>query len=154
MASPIFVSACLVGFRCRYDGCLKTSRDVLNLLEGQEWIPVCPEQYAGLPTPRVPMAFTGGTGQAALTGEARVVQQNGREVTQLLLNASRRLVLLGMGWDVKCAILKERSPSCGVTTTYVGDECVKGMGVFTAMLKVEGIEILSEETLGVCGRQS
>ncbi len=153
MVSPIFVSACLVGFRCRYDGCFKTSRSVLDLLEGQEWIPVCPEQYAGLPTPRVPMAFAGGTGQDALAGEARIVQQNGREVTQLLLNASRCLVLLGMGWGVKCAILKERSPSCGVTTTYVGEERVKGMGVFAAMLKVEGIEVLSEETLGARGGQ-
>ena len=147
MESPLLVSACLVGFRCRYDGGYKTYGAVMSLLKKHTWLPICPEQRAGLPTPRVPMAFAGGTGRAVLKGDARIVQLNGQEVTEPLLKASRSLVELVRVWGIKVGILKERSPSCGVKRAYVGDKLVGGMGVFTAMLIMEGVEVFSEETI-------
>jgi uncharacterized protein YbbK (DUF523 family) len=45
------------------------------------------------------------------------------------------------------ALLKERSPSCGVHQIYRGSEIVNGAGVTTALLKNEGIEVISEEDI-------
>ncbi len=117
------------------------------MLEGHEWIPVCPEQAAGLSTPRTPMAFAGGTGVDVLRGTARLLQEDGRDVTNALIEASRFLTQLGKAWGMRIAILKEGSPSCGVTTTCVGEEKVKGKGIFAAFLEAEGIKTFSEETL-------
>ncbi len=117
------------------------------MLEGFRWIPVCPEQYAGLPTPRLPMAFVGGTGQEALGGAARIIQQDGRDVTGSILEASRALTRVGIYWGIRYAVLKERSPSCGVVSTYLEENCVQGMGVFAAVLTMSGVRVYSEETI-------
>ena len=45
------------------------------------------------------------------------------------------------------ALLKERSPSCGVHLVYRGEARVPGTGVTTALLIKEGFEVLSEEDL-------
>ena len=50
----ILVSACLLGLPCRYDGRSMPCDKVLSLAEKYELVPVCPEIYGGLPTPRVP----------------------------------------------------------------------------------------------------
>lgn len=50
----ILVSACLLGIGCRYDGKHKADPRVLALKDKYNLIPVCPEIYGGLPTPRVP----------------------------------------------------------------------------------------------------
>jgi len=93
------------------------------------------------------LAFAGGTGQEALRGDAKILQLNGIEVTPVLVSASRLLIRLAKSWGIEKGILKERSPSCGVSTTYVGDKLVEGVGIFTAMLVAEGIEVISEETI-------
>ncbi len=144
---PILVSACLVGFRCRYDGKDKLDLNVLKRLEGHSWLAVCPEQRAGLPTPRDPIMFEGGTGRDACEGRARVVRADGRDVTDELLNASRSIIEAVRVYGVRTAVLKERSPSCGVAWTYLGDNRMEGMGIFAAMLQRERVEIFSEETL-------
>ena len=50
----ILVSACLMGYECRYkgDGC--KCEKVLELSKDNIVIPVCPEQLGGLSTPRLP----------------------------------------------------------------------------------------------------
>jgi uncharacterized protein YbbK (DUF523 family) len=45
------------------------------------------------------------------------------------------------------AILKERSPSCGVEQIYLGEQIVAGRGVTAALLAQAGIAIHSEEQL-------
>ena len=148
MASPpLLVSACLVGFRCRYDGTCKADPRVLRVLKERAWIAVCPEQRAGFPTPRDPIYFFGGTGKEVLKGKARIVQAGGGDVTEPLLQASRSLLEMVRAYGVREGILKEKSPSCGVSKTYLGDKLVTGMGLIAAMLVVEGITITSEKTV-------
>jgi len=51
-------------------------------------------------------------------------------------------------WGIKEAILKARSPSCGVGQIYDGSfsgRLVEGDGVTAALLKREGIIVKSEE---------
>ena len=48
----IMVSACLAGENCKYNGGNNRNEKVLQLMEENEVITVCPEQIGGLPTPR------------------------------------------------------------------------------------------------------
>ena len=68
----ILVSACLLGIGCRYDGKHKADPEVLKLKERYNLIPVCPEIFGGLPTPRVPSERIGD----------KVMMKDGRDVTE------------------------------------------------------------------------
>ena len=56
---------------------------------------------------------------------------------------------LAKSHPINLAIMKERSPSCGVGQIYDGTfsgNLIAGSGVSTAMLKELGIKVISEET--------
>ena len=55
----ILVSACLLGINCKYDGNNNMNEKVLDYLKDKEVIPVCPEIYGGLTTPRTPSEIVG-----------------------------------------------------------------------------------------------
>ena len=46
------VSACLAGINCKYDSGNNANEKVIALVRAGKAIPVCPEQLAGLSTPR------------------------------------------------------------------------------------------------------
>ena len=50
----VLVSACLLGVSCRYDGQSKSYPLVDELCRRHQVVPVCPEIFGGLPTPRTP----------------------------------------------------------------------------------------------------
>jgi len=145
MVFPVLVSACLVGFHCRFDGRDRTSTGVLRALAGTQWIPVCPEVNAGMKTPRLPLSFFGGSGSDVLTGEARIIREDGKDMTRPLVESSRILLDFVEKWGVKTAILKDKSPSCGVRQVYFGEKLGRGVGVFTALLKDYGVRVLHED---------
>jgi len=153
MEAPVLVSACLVGFHCRFDGEDRTSADVFHALEGIQWIPVCPEVKAGMKTPRLPMSFSGGSGNDALRGTARVIREDGEDVTRLLVESSKALLDFVKKWGVKTAVLKDKSPSCGVRQVYFGEKLEPGAGVFAALLKSYGIKVLHEGEVEKLGKR-
>lgn len=112
--NPIIVSACLVGVNCRYDGESRTDPRVLRLFRAGLAIPVCPEQLGGLPTPREPAEIVGGDGQDVLDGRARVIDKMGRDVTASFVKGAEQVLFLARQVGAKRAILKRKSPSCGV----------------------------------------
>jgi uncharacterized protein YbbK (DUF523 family) len=57
----ILVSSCLVGVNCRYDGKNNLHPELVQYLAKGSFLPVCPEQLGGLPTPRIPSEIIGGT---------------------------------------------------------------------------------------------
>jgi len=140
----ILVSACLVGINCRYDGSNLFNSDLFKKVKEKGFIPVCPEQLGGLPTPRPCSSIKNGTGVEVIAGKARVVDFNGKDVTKEFLKGAQESLKIAKLLGVKKAILKENSPSCGVDITHSNFKKVKGTGVFTAMLKNEGIKIISE----------
>ena len=136
----IICSACLVGVECRYDGKSKVNKKVLALTKNTILIPVCPEQLGGLPTPRPPSEQKG----------TRVSTKFGRDVTKYFLRGAKEVLRIAKLFDVKRAILKQRSPSCGCGQIYDGTfsgKIIKGDGVTTKLLKKHGIRVLSEEDL-------
>ena len=133
----IFVSACLLGCPCRYDGKSKPNAAVLALMEEHTLIPVCPEQMGGLATPRVPAERRG----------AGVCTEAGTDVTAQYRRGAEEALRLAKLYGCTCAILKERSPSCGSGQIYDGSfsrTLVDGDGVTAALLKQQGIAVYGE----------
>lgn len=145
-ASPVLVSACLLGHACRYDGQSKPSSAVQAFLQQTPHVAVCPEALGGLGTPRPPAELEGGDGSAVLSGDARVRRcHDGQDLTeQFLLGALCARMACP---DAQLAILKARSPSCGVDITQIEGEKRPGDGVFAALLRGQGVTLLTDETL-------
>ncbi len=133
-------SACLLGINCRYDGKAKPNEKVLKLAKEEILIPICPEQLGGLSTPRKP---------AEQQGE-KVVRENGEDVTENFNRGGQQVLRIAKLLNIKTAILKQRSPSCGYGQIYDGtfsETIVVGDGVTAKLLKENGIEILTEDDL-------
>ena len=148
---PILVSACLLGLPTRYDGRAKRSQQVVDYLERQKLlpVPVCPEQLAGMTTPRDRTFFERGDGSAVLAGSGRVVSENGRDMNRVFCRGASLTLPIARLTGCRPPLLKERSPSCGVHQVYLGDETIRGVGVTAALLVGEGIEVLSEEDIAL-----
>ena len=140
----ILLSACLVGINCRYDGSNLLNDPLLNRIKDKGFIPLCPEQLGGLPTPRAAASIHKGTGARVMEGNARVININGNDVTEAFLKGAQEGLKIAKLLNIKTAILKDNSPSCGVHFTHSGFQRIQGAGIFTALLKSEGFTIFSE----------
>lgn len=144
----IIVSACLVGVNCRYDGGSRRNVRVLKFLKGENFISLCPEQLGGLPTPRPSSQITRGSGTEIISRRSRVISSEGKDVTRQFLKGAREALKITKLSGATRAILKDRSPACGVNYIYHGKKLVKGTGIFTALLLREGIEVQDESGKG------
>ncbi len=136
----ILCSACLLGVKCRYDSQSKPKEKVLELAKKEILIPICPEQLGGLPTPR----------EAAERRGEKVISKSGQDVTKNFQQGAKEVLRLVKLFDIREAILKQRSPSCGSGQIYDGTfskTVIKGDGVATALLKQNGVKVISEEDL-------
>ena len=127
----ILVSSCLAGLQTRYDNKITDHPRCREALEGCIWIPVCPEQLGGLPTPRRPADIVGGSGSEVLEGRARVVCDDGSDLTEHFVRGAQMVLEIASRQHVDKVFLKARSPSCGVTKT----------GVTAALLQKHGFEL-------------
>jgi uncharacterized protein YbbK (DUF523 family) len=141
------VSACLVGFNCRYDGENKLNKNLLKLFKEGKLIPVCPEQLGGLTTPRDRARIIGGDGKGVIEGRAKVMTSTKNNVTQQYIRGSKESLKIAKVLEIKEAILKSDSPSCGCGNILSEDfsEKRQGDGVTTALFKKNGIEVHTEE---------
>ena len=133
----ILVSACLLGVNCRYSGKGELCQELQKLMKEHHLIPVCPEQLGGLATPRTP----------AERVKDRVVTQMGEDVTAQYEKGARETAGLAELFGCRCAVLKERSPSCGSGRIYDGTfsrQLVSGDGTAAALLKERGVRIFGE----------
>ena len=145
----ILVSACLLGLPTRYDGKSKRSQDVLDYLQREKLtpIPVCPEQLAGMTTPRDKTFFQSGDGRAVLTGNGEAVSENGQSMNAIFCRGAKMTLEIARLSGCRRALLKEGSPSCGVHRVYLREDKVPGVGVTSALLLNSGMEVVSEEDL-------
>src|SRR5690554_5343526 len=105
------VSACFAGVNCRYDKKHNKIDKIRKLVREGKAIPVCPEQMGGLPTPRNPAEIVGGDGDDVLDGKAKVIDNQGNDVTQQFVEGAREALAMAQAVGATEAILKERSPS-------------------------------------------
>lgn len=144
----ILVSACLLGCKTKYNGGSNDNNLLMGAKQQERFLSVCPECLGGLPIPHPPAEITGGSGEAVLKNQARVVNKEGKDVTEAFLIGAKRALDLALKHQVHAAILKERSPSCGVHQIYDGaftGQKRSGMGVAAALLKEHKIALYSEE---------
>ena len=149
--APLLVSACLVGLCTRLDGKARSFPNVCALGSRFCLVPVCPEQLGGAPTPRPPAEIRDGAGDEVLDGRARVMTEDGRDVTALYVRGAMEVLAVARLTDATVAVLKARSPSCGVGTTYDGTFTHRlrpGSGVAAALLAREGLALHTEEDCG------
>lgn len=128
---PILISACLIGINCRYDGTNALNKKLIKRYAKECLIPVCPEQLGGLPTPRT---------EAEIRGKD-VIDKNGRVATREFKKGAKEVLKIAKLLGAKKAVLKEKSPSCGVKLIYKNGKLVKGQGITTRLLKDNGIEV-------------
>lgn len=136
----ILISACLLGVCCRYDGASKTHPLARALSRRHTLIPICPEQLGGLPTPRPPAERQG----------QRVVTRQGGDVTAQYRRGAEEALRLCRLFACQAAVLKERSPSCGMGEVYDGTfsgTLVPGSGVTAALLAENGVSIYGESRI-------
>ena len=139
----VAISACLLGAPVRYDGGSKPVSEVLELAEKVDVVRVCPETASGLPVPRPPAEQLGG----------RVLLADGRDVTVEFSLGAERCMGVVRRPPVSLAVLKAKSPSCGVGLVYDGTysgRLVAGQGVFAERLAREGICVVTEDTVRAC----
>ncbi len=143
------VSACLLGINCRYDGGNAYSEEVIKYIEDNNLIPVpvCPEQLAGLPTPRDQYEVLGDgfdvlKGEEDTEGEVRSIY--GDILTSQFLRGAEETLKIAKLLNAEIALFKSLSPSCGSGKIYDGTfsgEVKEGYGVTAAILKKNGIEV-------------
>ena len=139
---PILISGCLLGIHCRYDGEEAGSSDIVDFTSLYNFIPFCPEQLGGLPTPRPSANIVGGDGRDVLSGKARVINSRGEDVTDAFRRGAEESLRLARLSGARVALLRERSPSCGVSTSYFESSGNSGIGVTAAILESAGIKIV------------
>jgi len=143
----LLVSACLVGINCRFDGENQENLNVMQLAKYYNLIPVCPEQLGGLPTPRPASWFIKGNGVDTNKGLNNMQNEDGKDVSQNFRNGAKEALKICKLLNIKNAVLKEDSPSCGVKKIYLKEKLVDGMGVTTAILLKNGIDVMSENEI-------
>ena len=138
MKEKVLVSSCLVGTNCKYDGGNNKNEKLINYLKNKEVILVCPEQLGGLSTPRVP----------AERIKEKVVTKDNKDVTENYKKGAEEVLKLAKKFQVKKAILKSRSPSCGKGKIYDGSfshNLIDRHGVCAELLIKNGIEVISSD---------
>lgn len=135
----ILVSSCLLGMKVRYDG--KDNKQEASIWD--EWhkqgrlVAICPEMAGGLPTPRPPAEQNGN----------RVITNTGEDVAQAYQKGAELALALCQKHDIKIAVLKARSPSCGNKEIYDGsfsNKKILGQGVTAALLTQHGVRVFNE----------
>ena len=135
----ILVSACLLGVACKYSGGDNACPAVLALAGRHTLIPVCPEVYGGLPTPRPPAERQGN----------RVVTEHGEDVTAQYQKGAQAAGQLAKLTGCEVAVLKKNSPSCGCGQIYDGTfthTLTAGSGLTAEALLAAGIPVYNEDT--------
>lgn len=142
----ILVSACLLGHRTRYDGRHSLNDQLADKLADEQVLAVCPEMAGGLGVPRLAARFEnarlGREGTDLLAGYARLVNADGRGVSQAFIDGARQVAVRAAEHGVKLAYLKDRSPSCGYDPQGSNPKAGVRLGVLAALLIELGIEVI------------
>ena len=152
MKTKILVSACLMGFKVRYNAQDKPLlADALDRWQQEQRLIIhCPELAAGLATPRLPAELVGGGGTAALKGDAKIQESDGSDVSQTYLLAAWLALKTAQDSGCRLALMTDGSPTCGSSKIYDGSFqgiTQPGMGVAAALLRQNGIEVYAEAEL-------
>ena len=151
----ILISSCLLGEDVRYDGnnssiafnpnvSFSLKELFMDILCDNEIYSFCPEVAGGLGVPRIPS-------EIVKTDKPFIVQNaEGADVTINFLVGAKKALDVCTQEDIKVALLKANSPSCGNINIYDGtfsNNLIEGQGLTARLLKENGIEVFNETQL-------
>ena len=151
MKNKLLVSACLLGINSKYNGENNINHLLVENCPELNIIPFCPEQIGGLPTPRNACEIANGmTGKDVLEGNAKVMDNEGNDVTHQFVMGAKEALNIAKLQNVVYAILKKRSPSCGCNYIYDGSfqgNLHQGNGVTAELFQANGIKTFTEDDI-------
>ncbi|WP_072680578.1 DUF523 domain-containing protein [Arcobacter sp. LA11] len=151
----ILISSCLLGEDVRYDGenssiaygssfTFAQKELFMDILCENEIYSFCPEVSGGLPTPREAAEIISRT-------KPFIVQTKEKtDVTINFLIGAKNAFELCQSEDIKVALLKSKSPSCGNEKIYDGTfsgNLIEGQGLTAKLLIENGVVVFNENQL-------
>ena len=136
----ILISSCLIGNNTKYNGKNNYIKEIEQLKLKYELIPICPEVLGGLSIPRDPSEIN----------NDKVISINGKDVTKEFNIGANKALNIALLNNIKYALLKDGSPSCGNTYIYDGtfkNNKIDGIGITTKLLKSHNIKIYNENNI-------
>ena len=136
----ILVSACLLGKNVKYNGLNNHNPLIKELEKKYIIIPICPEVFGGLSIPRDPSEIL----------NDKVISSKGLDVTANFNKGAKEALDIAIKNDIKIAILKDGSPSCGSSYIYDGTfthKKINGLGITAKLLKDNEIKIYNEKEI-------
>jgi len=134
------VSACLAWIPCTYNWTAVSCPKIVAWVQQGEAIPVCPEVLGWLSIPR----------EVAEKVDGKIITISGKDISHAFVTWAEKALKIAQDNQCDEAILKFRSPSCGVGKIYDGTfthTLVDGDWVFTELLKKNNIKVSTENEL-------
>lgn len=134
----ILISACLLNKRCKYNGNHNGVKELIQWSKSHDVLVVCPEVLGGLDIPR----------SCCEIKEGKVINQAGMDLTAQYKSGANKVRLMAVANKVTLAVLKSKSPSCGIAEIYDGSfthQSINANGVTAQMLINSGIKVISDE---------
>lgn len=144
MFDKILISRCFLGDNVRYNSVvLAFTHPLIELWQQQKrFIAICPEVAGGLPIPREPAEIE--------QSSHEIITESGQNVSAQFKLGAQQALNLCQQHNIRLALLKESSPSCGSTFIYDGtftNTKMLGQGKTTQLLTQHNIKVFSEETI-------
>lgn len=136
----ILVSACLLGINCKYNGKNNYIEEIEEIKNKYQVFSFCPEESSGLPTPRTPSEIKDG----------KVFSKDGRDLSSYFIKGAEKALEICKKENIKLALLKEKSPSCGSSYVYDGsfsNKLIKSPGITSKLLMENSIKVYSENEI-------
>lgn len=148
----ILVSSCLLGENSRYDG--ENSNIALNpkfrfaykelfmdILCDNEIYAICPEVAGGLPVPRAKAEIV------SHEKPIKVINEDKEDITINFLMGAKKALDICLENNIKVALFKSKSPSCGNIEVYDGTfskVLIKNRGLSARLLEENGVKVFNE----------
>lgn len=132
-----------MGLPVRYNGkgCPLPAETLSTLEQYFHLITVCPEMLSGLNCPRAPVELH----------QDKIVDKLGNDYTNQFKLGAKVCSLVCEQENIKLALLKSKSPSCGTGKIYDGSfsgNLAEGNGLTAEVLLMRGIDIYDENNVG------
>lgn len=148
----ILVSSCLIGTLCGADGSSYGDYPHIRSLAKYSNVQItsfCPENFS-FGTPREIPDINDGNGADVLDGNAIVITETGKNITEGMIDAAKKMLEIAQLNDIEIAVMMDVSAACGSQVIYKGHRLSPnpqyqiGMGVCAEMLTRNGFKVISQ----------
>ena len=137
----LLISACLLGENVKYDGGNNLIPQLEELSKKYEFISVCPEVMGGMTIPRMPCEITSFNPLA-------ISNEFGINMADHFIDGARQTLAIAQHHNIKLALFKANSPSCGNKNIYDGTfsgNLIEQSGVAAKFLIDHDIKVYNED---------